>query len=259
MAVWLWKQVARVKKQQTNCVTMEVQVGGGCELVCEQFINHSIPSNLVQRLVQVTLIFNLTFSKSLKLCFCISLQLIQDSQPQNAKLHSQKGIIHVNTPLLSVSYWMQNGFHPGMQHWPSQTFALHKEKINLHETERGRRWVRGLRWHEGRERETALKGEDNEEDKWQGKCGVKVREVDDRVWEVGRERENAGCREGTTRQREVLSHGQQLADWWWWEWQWGRKATCLGGKVGGDTEVQRGYKADKGSGRGKSGKNLRIH
>lgn len=36
------------------------------------------------------------------LCFCISLPLIQDSRHHNAILHSQKTIIHVNTPSLSV-------------------------------------------------------------------------------------------------------------------------------------------------------------
>lgn len=59
-----------------------------------------------------------------------------------------------------------------------------------------------------------------------------MREVSDWVWEVGSEWENAGCRKRMTRQREVFSHGQQLADWWWWEWQWGRTATSPGGKKG---------------------------
>lgn len=178
-----------------------------------------------------------------------ALSMATHSELTTAGLTDRKGPARVNTRHRYQSYWMRNGFHPGTQHWPSQTFALHKEKINLHEPGRREEVKGGLGGREGgsvegrvREREgRALQGEDNEEDKWQGECGVKVREVDDGVWEVGEEREDAGCRKGRTRRRGVLSHGRQLADGWWWEWEWGRKASFLGGERWGHREGIQGW------------------
>lgn len=65
----------------------------------------------------------------------------------------------------------------------------------------------GLKWERNTslKRKTIKKTNDRE-------SVVILREVEDGVLEVGGERENAGCRKGVTRQREVLSHGQQLAD-----------------------------------------------
>lgn len=147
-------------------------------------------------------------------------------------LHNQRGIIQHTVAIRLTEYKMDS----------IQECNTDQAK-HLHYRKRRSIYMRlnkgGGRRGGGRERarETSLKGEDTEEDKWQGKCGVKVGEVDDRVWEVGREQEKAGCRKGMTRQREALLHGHQFADWWWWEWQWGRKATSLGEK-----QVEQGYR-----------------
>lgn len=133
---------------------------------------------------------------------------------------------------------MQNGFHPGECN-TDQAKHLHytKRKSIYMRPREGGSWARR---DEGR-RETAPKGEDNEEDKWRGK--VRRESERSRWWSAGGGEENGRMQDaerGMTRRREVLSHGQQLADWWWWERQWGRTATSQEGEwASGEGDARR--------------------
>lgn len=106
---------------------------------------------------------NSDFPISPELCFCIHLFLIRGSWQHTAMFHSQKTIIHVNTPSLSVlsnAKWIPSGnatlTKPNIYRTEKENqFTWDREK----QRERGRGGgsicVRGKVWR--RKRETALK------------------------------------------------------------------------------------------------------
>lgn len=129
-----------------------------------------------------------------------ALSMATHSELSTAGLTDRKGPARVNTRHRYQSYWMRNGFHPGTQHWPSQTFALHKEKINLHEPGRREEVKGGLgreggRWCGGEsQREGGKSSSRRRQWRRQMTGGVRCESERSRWWSMGGRGRTRGCR-----------------------------------------------------------------